>query len=135
VRLGDLVLLSGIMAASGDGTLDDQLDQARFDRTRRPPAVVETEMIVDLVEAELDRHGLQPRDIVRIKQFHTDVRDFRACANIWSQRLGGPVPISVVECGSLALPSRTVLVEVTAVAPPGAGQPSTDGAPADATDV
>ena len=115
MRLGDLVLLSGVMAASGDGKLDRQLDLARFDRTRRPPAVVETEMIVDLVESELDRHELQLRDIVRIKQFHTDLGDFRACANVWSQRLGGPVPISPVECGSLALPSRTVLAEVTAV--------------------
>jgi enamine deaminase RidA (YjgF/YER057c/UK114 family) len=120
VRLGDLVLLSGMMAASRDGKLDDQLHQARFDRTRRPPAVVETELIVDLVESELDRHGLQLRDIVRIKQFHTDIRDFRACANIWSRRLGGPVPISAVECGSLALPSRSVLAEVTAVVAPDA---------------
>jgi enamine deaminase RidA (YjgF/YER057c/UK114 family) len=120
VRLGDLVLLSGIMAASGDGKLDSQLASARFDRTRRPPAVVETEMIVDLVESELDRHGLQLRDIVRIKQFHTDLRDFRACANIWSQRLGGPVPITAAECGNLALPSRTVLAEVTAVVASGA---------------
>ena len=115
VRLGDLVLLSGMMAASADGKLDGQLDAARFDRTRRPPAVVETEMIVDLVESELDRHGLQLRDIVRIKQFHTDLRDFRACADVWSRRLGGPVPISPVECARLALPSKTVLAEVTAV--------------------
>jgi enamine deaminase RidA (YjgF/YER057c/UK114 family) len=115
VRLGDLVLLSGIMAASNDGKLDGQLDQAKFDRTRRPPAVLETEMIIDLVESELDRHGLALRDIVRIKQFHTDLRDFRACADVWSRRLGGPVPISAAECANLALQSRSVLVEVTAV--------------------
>ena len=58
-------------------------------------------------------------NVVRVLQFHTDIREFYPVYKVWERRLGGrPVPFSAVEVPApLPVPGATVLIEAWAYAP------------------
>jgi len=63
--------------------------------------------------------GTSLANVVRVLQFHTDIREFYPVYKVWERRLGGrPVPFSAVEVPApLPVPGATVLIEAWAYAP------------------
>lgn len=116
VTAAGMTHLSGVSAMSG-GRLAEQVVAAQKDRYVRSVAAVETQSIVDEVEARLIRQGNSLGDITRIIQFHTDLRDFLPSVEVWQQRIGGPVPISAVQIqGPLVPEGARILSDCWAVA-------------------
>ena len=116
VRAHDLIACSGLMA-SEDRRLASVVASASQDKYVRSRAYVEMDFIIDRVEQELRQVGLDLRNLTRIMQFHTDLRDFRAMTRAWHDRLGTPVPVTAVQVpGPLAVAGASVLVDCWAVA-------------------
>ena len=63
--------------------------------------------------------GTSLANIVRVLQFHTDIREFYPVYKVWERHLRGrPLPFSAVEVPSpLPVPGATVMIEAWAYAP------------------
>src|SRR5215470_2079867 len=89
VKAGDLLFMSGMMAIDGN--------------------------IARLCAAA----GTSLANVVRVLQFHTDIREFYPVYKIWERHLHGrPLPFSAVEVPSpLPVPGATVMIEAWAYVP------------------
>ena len=117
VRAGDLLFLSGRM-----GMADGALVAGAVPDPRQPffgiPVKAELEAILADAEAICRSAGTSLANLVRIQQFHTDLRDFPAALEVWHERLGGaPLPISAVEVAWLPVPGARLLVDLWVYAP------------------
>lgn len=118
VRAGDLLFLSGLMAADSDGLVA----QARPD-LRQPcyqsTAKAQAEFILENVEKICAAAGTTIENAVRIQQFHTDLTEFYPVHEVIAHRLGGrAVPFSAVQVpGPLPISGCTVLLDVWIYAP------------------
>ncbi|MGF7473488.1 hypothetical protein WFJ45_22005, partial [Salmonella enterica subsp. enterica serovar Minnesota] len=63
--------------------------------------------------------GTSLENVVRIQQFHTDLREFESTCAAWLKRLDGrPLPISAVQVQSpLVVPGSTVQLDLWVYAP------------------
>ena len=111
VRCGDLLFVSALMAADGEGPF------AAPD-PRQPyfgdPAGEEADAILDAAERICAAAGTALENVVRVQQFHTDLADFHAVHQAWRRRLPGrPIPFSAVEVpGPLPVPGCSVMMDL-----------------------
>lgn len=130
IRMGDLLVTSGIAAAGPDGIAD----AARRD-PRSPFTMSSTEAqmehILDQLEELCAAAGTTIDNVMRIQQFHTDLNEFYLAARAWERRIGPGVPVSAIEVPApLPVPGTSILVDAWFYVPETATQP-TDGGSAD----
>jgi len=118
VRAGDLLFISGLMAADRDG-----LAPSAARDPRQPwfssPAEMQAEIIIGNIKQLCEAAGTSLENVVRLQQFHTDISEFHAVYKVWERHLAGrPLPFSAVEVPApLPLPSASVLIEAWVYAP------------------
>ena len=117
VRAGDLLFISGLLAIDRNGLIDG----ARVDPARPYfGSSVETQMDHMLANAQklCRAAGTSLANIVRIQQFHTDLREFYPAYQAWQQHLPGQhLPFSAVEVPFLPVPGCTVQLDLWVYAP------------------
>jgi enamine deaminase RidA (YjgF/YER057c/UK114 family) len=118
VKAGDLLFMSGLMAFDGKGLAPETAADPRQPHFSSS-AEAQAEFIIGNIAKLCEAAGTSLSNVVRILQFHTDIREFQAVYKVWERRLGGrPVPFSAVEVPApLPVPSATVLIEAWAYAP------------------
>ena len=118
VRAGDLLFISGLMAADRNG-----LAPSAARDPRQPwfssPAEMQAELIIGNIKRLCEAAGTSLENVVRLQQFHTDISEFHAVYKVWERHLAGrPLPFSAVEVPApLPLPGASVLIEVWVYAP------------------
>jgi enamine deaminase RidA (YjgF/YER057c/UK114 family) len=118
VRAGDLLLITGLMAAERDGLASE----ARLD-ARQPwfgsPIKGQTRSILAKAQKICEAAGTSLENVVRIQQFHTDISEFYPTAEVWQETLPGKaLPISAVQCGpALPVPGASLLMDLWVWAP------------------
>ncbi|MDE0334076.1 MAG: RidA family protein [Defluviicoccus sp.] len=116
VRCGDLLFLSALMAADGEGplTAPDPRQPHFGDR-----AGDEADAILDAAARICEAAGTSLENVVRVQQFHTDIADFYPVHRAWQRRLPGrPIPFSAIEVpGPLPVPGCSVMMDLWVYAP------------------
>jgi enamine deaminase RidA (YjgF/YER057c/UK114 family) len=117
VRAGDLLFLSGLLAIERGGLIE---------AARPDPAQpffgssIQAQMDYLLRNAEriCRAAGTSLANVVRIQQFHTDLRDFHPACQVWQQHLPGqPLPVSAVEVPFIPVPGCTVQLDLWVYVP------------------
>ncbi len=117
VRAGDLLFISGMLAADRNGLIEG---------ARIAPAQpylgssVQAQMDYLLTSAQklCKAAGASLANVVRIQQFHTDLKDFYPAYQTWQQHLPGQhLPFSAVEVPFLPVPGCTVQLDLWVYAP------------------
>jgi enamine deaminase RidA (YjgF/YER057c/UK114 family) len=118
MKCGDLLFMSGLMAFDGHGLAAQTAVDPRQPNFSSP-AEAQAEFIIDNIAKLCEAAGTSLANVVRILQFHTDIREFYPVYKVWERRLGGhPAPFSAVEVSApLPVPGATVLIEAWAYAP------------------
>ena len=117
VRAGDLLFFSGLLAIDRGGLIE----AARPDPAR--PffgSSIQAQMDYLLRNAEkiCRAAGTSLANVVRIQQFHTDLREFHPACQVWQQHLPGrPLPFSAVEVPFVPVPGCTVQLDLWVYAP------------------
>ncbi|HEY1363983.1 MAG TPA: RidA family protein [Xanthobacteraceae bacterium] len=117
-KAGDLLFISGLMAFDGAGLVPSALADPRQPQFSSSPRI-QAEVIIGNIEKLCAAAGTSLANVVRVLQFHTDIREFHPVYEVWERKLGGrPVPFSAVEVPApLPVPGATVLIEAWAYAP------------------
>ena len=117
VRAGDLLFISGLLAIDRNGLID----AARVDPAQPLfGSSVQTQMDHMLGNAQklCEAAGTSLANVVRIQQFHTDLKDFYPAYQVWEQHLPGQyLPYSAVEVPFLPVPGCTVQLDLWLYAP------------------
>lgn len=118
VRAGDLLFLSGLMAADREGlaaAAAPDPGQPYYQST----AVAQAEHILDGAERLCAAAGTSLANVVRIQQFHTDIGEFYPVHRAWQRRLPDrPLPFSAVEVpGPLPVPGCSLLMDIWVYVP------------------
>jgi enamine deaminase RidA (YjgF/YER057c/UK114 family) len=118
VRAGDLLFMSALMAADRDGLAPSATIDPRQPCFSSSPEA-QAEFIIGNIARLCEAAGTSLANVVRVQQFHTDIREFYPVYKVWERALGGrPLPFSAVEVPSpLPVPGATVLIEAWAYAP------------------
>jgi enamine deaminase RidA (YjgF/YER057c/UK114 family) len=118
MKAGDLLFLSGLMAFDGQGLAGQAAADPRQPHFSASPEA-QAEFIIDNIAKLCEAAGTSLSNVVRVLQFHTDIREFYAVYKVWERRLGGrPVPFSAVQVPApLPVPGATVQIEAWAYAP------------------
>jgi len=118
LRAGDLLFISGLMAAERDG-----LAPSAARDPRQPwfssPAQMQADIIIGNIKRLCQAAGTSLENVVRLQQFHTDISEFYAVYKVWELHLAGrPLPFSAVEVPApLPVPGANVLIEAWVYAP------------------
>lgn len=117
-RAGDLVFLSGLMAAEKDGLAK----AARLDPGQPwfgSPIKAQARCILEKAQAICEAAGASLENVVRIQQFHTDISEFHSVMEVWQEFLPGrPLPFSAIQCAdALPVPGATLLMDLWVYAP------------------
>ena len=118
LRAGDLLFISGLMAAERDG-----LAPSAARDPRQPwfssPAQMQADIIIGNIKRLCQAAGTSLENVVRLQQFHTDISEFYAVYKVWERHLAGrPLPFSAVEVPApLPVPGANVLIEAWVYAP------------------
>lgn len=117
VRAGDLLFISGLLAADDQGLAA----AARLD-PRQPyfGSSVQTQMDVMLTNAQkiCRAAGTSLANVVRIQQYHTDLGEFFPAYQVWQQHLPGQyLPFSAVKVPFLPVPACSVQLDLWVYAP------------------
>ena len=117
-KAGDLLFISGLMAFDGAGLAPSAVIDSRQPQFASSPEI-QAEFIIGNIEKLCAAAGTSLANVVRVLQFHTDIREFYPVYKVWERKLGGrPVPFSAVEVPApLPVPGATVLIEAWAYAP------------------
>jgi enamine deaminase RidA (YjgF/YER057c/UK114 family) len=117
-KAGDLLFISGLMAFDGAGLAPSAATDPRQPQFSSSPQL-QGEFIIGNIEKLCAAAGTSLANVVRVLQFHTDIREFHPVYKVWERKLGGsPVPFSAVEVPApLPVPGATVLIEAWAYAP------------------
>jgi enamine deaminase RidA (YjgF/YER057c/UK114 family) len=118
IKVGDLLLLSGLMAIDENGLVPDaEIDarQPHFGSSIQ----AQMERILDNASRICRAAGTALENVVRVQQFHTDLHDFYPAYQVWQRFLPGrPLPFSAVEVPSpMPVPGCTVLLDLWVHAP------------------
>jgi enamine deaminase RidA (YjgF/YER057c/UK114 family) len=118
MKAGDLLFMSGLMAFDGNGLAPSATADARQPHFASS-AEAQAEFIIGNIAKLCEAAGTSLANVVRVLQFHTDIREFYPVYKVWERRLAGrPVPFSAVEVPApLPVPGATVLIEAWAYAP------------------
>jgi enamine deaminase RidA (YjgF/YER057c/UK114 family) len=118
VKAGDLLFISGMMAIDRNG-----LDPSAEVDPRQPwfssSPEAQAEIIVGNIAKLCAAAGTSLANVVRVLQFHTDIREFYPVYRVWERHLHGrPLPFSAIEVPSpLPVPGATVMIEAWAYVP------------------
>ena len=117
-KVGDLLFMSGLMAFDGQGLAPSAVTDPRQPYFSSSPEA-QAEFIVGNIKKLCEAAGTSLANVVRVLQFHTDIREFYPVYKVWERHMGGrPLPFSAVEVpGPLPVPGATVLIEAWAYAP------------------
>ncbi len=117
VRAGDLLFISGLLAIDRNGLVD----AARIDPTQPNfGSSVQAQMDNMLANAQklCVSAGTTLANVVRIQQFHTDLKEFYPAYQVWQQHLPGQyLPYSAVEVPFLPVPGCTVQLDLWVYVP------------------
>lgn len=117
VRAGDLLFMSGLLAADGAGLVQ----RARLDPAQPYfGSSVQSQMQVLLENAQkiCRAAGTSLANVVRIQQYHTDLKDFFSAYQVWERHLPGQhLPYSAVEVPFLPIPGCCVQLDLWVYAP------------------
>lgn len=117
VRAGDLLFISGLLAIDRDGLIE----AARVDPTQPHfGSSVQAQMDCMLVNAQklCKAAGTSLANVVRIQQFHTDLKDFYPAYQMWQEHLPGQhLPYSAIEVPFLPVPGCTVQLDLWVYVP------------------
>jgi enamine deaminase RidA (YjgF/YER057c/UK114 family) len=106
IRAGDLLFLGGMMAVKKDGSLAVKGISQQMN------------YILDQAEIICRKAGTSLANVVRVQQFHTDLRTFKESWKAWDKRLPGQyLPYSAIETPALAVPGAVVLLDLWVYAP------------------
>jgi enamine deaminase RidA (YjgF/YER057c/UK114 family) len=117
VHAGDLLFLSGLLAIDENGLVE---------AARRDPAQpyfgssIQAQMHVMLENAQkiCRAAGATLGNVVRIQQYHTDLKDFYPAYKVWEQHLPGQhLPFSAVKVPFLPVPGCSVQLDLWVYAP------------------
>jgi 2-iminobutanoate/2-iminopropanoate deaminase len=106
VRAGKLLFVSGIVPVDAEGQVvgDDVVAQAR--------------QVFENMRSVLAAAGVEPKDVVKVTVFLTDVDDRARINPVRQEFFGGVRPAStLVEISRLAVPGAKIEVEAVAVLP------------------
>ena len=116
-RAGDLLFISGLLAIDRNGLID----AARVDPAQPLfGSSVQAQMDHMLGNAQklCEAAGTSLANVVRIQQFHTDLKDFYPAYQVWEQHLPGQyLPYSAVEVPFLPVPGCTVQLDLWVYVP------------------
>jgi enamine deaminase RidA (YjgF/YER057c/UK114 family) len=117
-KVGDLLFISGLMAIDQNGLMAHAAADPRQPHFSSP-AEAQAEVIIGNIAKLCEAAGTSLSNVVRILQFHTDIREFYPVAKVWERHLGGrPLPVSAVEVPApLPVPATTLLIEAWIYAP------------------
>jgi enamine deaminase RidA (YjgF/YER057c/UK114 family) len=108
IRAGDLLFLGGMMAVTEKGSLPPKLKSVG----------AQMDYILDHAEKICRKAGMSLANVVRVQQFHTDLRTFKESWKAWDKRLPGQyLPYSAIETPALAVPGAVVLLDLWVYAP------------------
>lgn len=118
VLAGDLLFLSGLMAAGAEGLIPAAAPdpgQPWFSSC----AEAQAEYILDGAERLCAAAGTSLANVARAQLFFTDLAEFYPVYRVWERRLGGAaLPFSAVEVPApLPVPGATVLMDIWVYAP------------------
>src|SRR5258708_3772178 len=118
MKAGDLLFMSGLMAFDGHGLAASVATDPRQPQFSSS-AEAQAEFIIGNIAKLCEAAGTSLSNVVRVLQFHTDIREFYPVYKVWERRFGGrPVPFSAVEVPApLPVPGATMLIEAWAYAP------------------
>jgi len=118
VKAGDLLFISALMAADRNGLVASAAVDPRQPWFCSPPEA-QAEFIIDNIARLCEAAGTSLANVVRVQQFHTDIREFYPVYKAWERALHGhAVPFSAVEVPSpLPVPGATLLIEAWVYAP------------------
>jgi enamine deaminase RidA (YjgF/YER057c/UK114 family) len=118
MKAGDLLFMSGLMAFDGYGLAASAAADPRQPCFSSSPEA-QAEFIIGNIAKLCEAAGTSLSNVVRVLQFHTDIREFYPAYKVWERALGGrPLPFSAVEVpGPLPVPGATLLIEAWAYAP------------------
>ena len=116
VRCGDLLFLSALVAADGEGPLTAPDPRQPHFAER---AGDEADAILDAAARLCEAAGTSLENVVRVQQFHTDIADFYRVHQAWQRRLPGrPIPYSAIEVpGPFPVPGCSVMMDLWVYAP------------------
>jgi enamine deaminase RidA (YjgF/YER057c/UK114 family) len=117
-KAGDLLFMSGLMAFDGQGLAPGAAADPRQPQFSSS-AEAQAEVIIGHIAKLCQAAGTSLTNVVRVLQFHTDIREFYPVYKAWERHLAGrPVPFSAVEVPApLPVPGASVLIEAWAYAP------------------
>ena len=117
VRAGDLLFLSGMLAVDANGLVDS----ARTDPEQPylgSSAQAQVDVMLDNAEKICAAVGTSLANVVRIQQYHTDLREFHNAYEAWERHLPGRhLPFSAVKVPFLPAPGCTVQLDLWVYAP------------------
>jgi enamine deaminase RidA (YjgF/YER057c/UK114 family) len=118
IRVGDLLFISGLMAADRDGLVPSAAHDPR-QPWFSSPAEMQAEVIIGNIARLCEAAGTSLENVVRVQHFLTDIAEFYPVYKVWERRLAGrPLPFSAVEVPApLPVPGASVLIEAWAYAP------------------
>ena len=118
VKAGDLLFISGLMALDRDGLVPQAGVDPRQPLFSSAPEA-QAQFIIDNIARLCEAAGTSLANVVRVQQFHTDIREFYPVYKVWERQLSGrALPFSAVEVPSpLPVPGATLLVEAWVYAP------------------
>ena len=118
VKAGDLLFISGLMALDRDGLMPSARVDPRQPWFSSAPEA-QAQFIIDNIARLCEAAGTSLANVVRVQQFHTDIREFYPVYKVWERQLSGhALPFSAVEVPSpLPVPGATLLVEAWVYAP------------------
>jgi enamine deaminase RidA (YjgF/YER057c/UK114 family) len=118
IRAGNLLFISGLMAVDRDGLIPE----ARID-ARQPyygsSIQAQMECILDKAQKICAAAGTSLENVVRVQQFHTDLKEFYPSYLVWQRFLPGrPLPYSAVQVPEIMpVPGCTVLLDLWVFVP------------------
>lgn len=113
VKAGDLLCFSGLVAS-------DQYGLVRSARRKTGSGITaQMEYLLDVAEKTCAEFGASLDNVLRIQQFHTDLREFYPACRVWNRRLRGrPLPISAVRVPEpLLVPDCSVQLDLWVYVP------------------
>jgi len=94
MKAGDLLFMSGLMAFDGHGLAASAAIDSRQPQFSSS-AEAQAEFIIGNIAKLCEAAGTSLSNVVRILQFHTDIREFYPVYKVWERRLGGR-PVAVL---------------------------------------
>jgi enamine deaminase RidA (YjgF/YER057c/UK114 family) len=113
VRAGNMLFISGLLAANRRGIVESAAEDAR---TPFFASSIEAQMehILETADEVCAAAGTSLANVVRVQHFHTDLRDFYLAYCVWQRWLSdAPVPFSAIEVpGPMPVPECTVALDL-----------------------